>query len=387
MVTLLFKDPICSFTKPSSLPHKQNPLDKNVSNLWKRRVGEQKPLTALMIPSKEWAKIQVKLNRDIHPTLFSLIQSGTINNFSMLVEHLKREACDLEITNTEIYHTFGRDLTAESILVLDKLIEETNFNIANRENRLWNLIPENLQPEEKNYQTWNTSIKSIDVSSIEELKIEGFGNTQLTRIPFGVFDLKYLEFLSLKRNKLTFIPEEISLFQELITLDLSNNQLMFLPRDLFELQNLRFLRLSHNYLQVLPQEINKLQNLTELNLSNNKLIYLPREIGILEYLDELYLNNNNLYFLPNEISGLFNLERLDLSNNRLSRLSPSIGNLENLQVLDLSNNQLTTLPEAFEKFFPKLQEPHKKAFYKLIDAEKLTKTRNILESIRYYQPS
>jgi len=347
-----------TLSQPAASVTNQYPQNIKVSELWLRRMGNQTQLTPLLFPSIVWSRLLVRLNSAVHPTLFSFIQSGAINNFTQLIEHLKKEAQDLRITNTEKYQSFQRYLSSESILALDQLIEETNFNIANRDNYLWKLIKKTKLPRSRNYQTWNAAVKSFDVRGIDKLEIK---EAQLTRIPHGIFNLTYLETLSLSSNMLSYIPSEISQLQKLITLNLSNNQFRSVPKELCALQNLRYLILSHNLL-----------------------IYLPIEMGDLENLNELNLDNNNLYFLPREIMFLFNLEKLHLANNNLNRLPRVIGLLENLRELDLSNNQLPSLPETFENFFPKLIEPYKQAFQDLIDSEKMKKIFKIAESIRFY---
>ncbi|MFH7028123.1 MAG: leucine-rich repeat domain-containing protein [Heteroscytonema crispum UTEX LB 1556] len=93
-------------------------------------------------------------------------------------------------------------------------------------------------------------IQEVKEKRLKELDLSNDGNTddkeKLTQIPAEVFDLEWLEVLSLSRNKITTVPEAIARLQNLTTLDLSHNQITTVPEAIARLQNLTTLSLSGN---------------------------------------------------------------------------------------------------------------------------------------------
>jgi hypothetical protein len=129
-----------------------------------------------------------------------------------------------------------------------------------------------------------------------------------------------------------------------LKIELEDNNLKgTLPPELGDLKNLETLVLKNNRLQGTRKDLGKLLNLTTLDLSNNRLTgSIPSWIGNLKNLSTLDLSNNQLTGgIPSWIGRLKNLRRLDLSYNSLTGGIPSwLGNLKNLEVLLLDGNRL-----------------------------------------------
>ena len=123
----------------------------------------------------------------------------------------------------------------------------------------------------------------------------------------------------------------------------SKGTLQRLPASMGQLRQLQQLNLRDNKLATLPPEIGQLSQLQKLYLGGNQLSTLPPETGELGQLQEVDLSGNQLRSLPPEIGQLSQLQSLSLSENQLTTLPPEIGNLKKLRYLDLRGNPL---PEA-----------------------------------------
>ncbi len=194
------------------------------------------------------------------------------------------------------------------------------------------------------YSILTTLPESIrDLKSLQELYLRG---NKLSTLPESIGDLKSLQILNLRYNQLSTLPESLSNLKSLQTLDLWGNKLTTLPESLSNLKSLQELYLRGNNLSTLPESITKLISLQTLDLGFNNLMPLPESIGNLSSLQELWLHNNNLTILPDSIGDLKSLQILNLRGNNLSTLPESIGDLKSLQELNLNINELSTLPES-----------------------------------------
>ena len=168
---------------------------------------------------------------------------------------------------------------------------------------------------------------------------------------------------------------------------MSNN--LILPKELFNLIYLQTLSIVANGLQTLPDAISQLTRLNHLNLSNNRLTSLPSTMANLTRLVSLVLDNNidltslkdlktslilqslsasncsieelptmtyglgTIDFSFNKIKSLENLQNLisdyttsiNFNNNQIALLPTQIRLASQVQKLDLSNNVLVELPE------------------------------------------
>ena len=100
----------------------------------------------------------------------------------------------------------------------------------------------------------------------------------LNRLPKSINQLKYLQSLDLRRNRLTDLPESIGQLEHLEELSLQDNALKSLPESIGELTNLRVLHLENNDLTTLPETICNLKTWSPIGLSNNKIDSLSEKI-------------------------------------------------------------------------------------------------------------
>ncbi|MEH1958076.1 MAG: COR domain-containing protein [Nostoc sp.] len=202
-------------------------------------------------------------------------------------------------------------------------------------------------------QRFLEKIREAKEKQLKRLDLSNDWNTdnkkKLTEIPAEVFELEWLEVLSLSGNQLTTLPEVIARLQQLTSLDLSGNQIMTLPEAITCLQQFTSLDLRGNQITTLPEVITRLQQLTFLYLSHNQLKTLPEAIAGLQQLTFLDLSRNQLTTLPKTIAGLQQLTFLDLSRNQLTTLPETIAGLQQLTFLYLSVNQIKTLPEVITR--------------------------------------
>ncbi|MFX1253901.1 MAG: leucine-rich repeat domain-containing protein [Promethearchaeota archaeon] len=190
--------------------------------------------------------------------------------------------------------------------------------------------------------------KTVGVT-VEENHVTGLAiyNQELSCLPEIIDDLRYLQWLNIRFNKLHTLPETIGNLVNLQKLDLAWNQISSLPASFGNLRNLGWLNLHENQLTFLPETFGNLRKLGHLSLSNNRLQTLPENIGSLTNLMELWLNKNQLQVLPSNLGKLPGLYKLNLRENKLSSLPESLGDLQSLRELDLEKNQLETLPVSF----------------------------------------
>lgn len=216
----------------------------------------------------------------------------------------------------------------------------------------------------------------IEINECRVTKVD-FLFKSIKEVPEALKNLKDLEHLILRYNKLTILPEWIASFnslrilnanvnnlihipkslgelKELKELSLWKNQLKELPESLGNIKSLENLNLRLNYIKDIPQSIGNLYNLLELNLHDNKLQFLPKSIGTCRSLKKLNLSWNSLKNLPDEIGSLETLEILDLAKNNLVQIPKTIKNLKNLKVLNISENELTNFPKEIS-FLPSLE--------------------------------
>jgi len=183
---------------------------------------------------------------------------------------------------------------------------------------------------------------------IEEAKITwlSLNDSELTKLPEILIELKDLKGLIFKRNSLKTLPQWIGNSTQLKHLDVSNNQLEDLPDSIGDLKNLKKLDFSHNKLKRLPESIGNLRKLEVLFANNNEIINLPESIGKLQMLKDLVISTNFLKTIPESIGNLKMLKNLTLSNNHLETLPKSIGLLSALKFLMMGENRIRELPSS-----------------------------------------
>ncbi|CAG0888012.1 unnamed protein product [Cyprideis torosa] len=193
-----------------------------------------------------------------------------------------------------------------------------------------------------------------EVSSLSCLRVLSARRNQLraSGIPSGLFSLEELTTIDLSQNDLKELPSGLPHAKALLVLDVSHNKIENIGSDVFaNLTELLHLDLSDNHLESLPPQIRRLQNLKTLILSNNPLTnYQFRQLGALKSLTTLHLANTNrtLSNLPKDLVSLEHLQDLDLSENQLTRIPDGVYGLPKLKRFDLSENQLKELPTSID---------------------------------------
>ncbi|BAY21653.1 Miro domain protein [Calothrix sp. NIES-2100] len=168
-------------------------------------------------------------------------------------------------------------------------------------------------------------------------------------IPTEVFELKWLEVLSLRGNEITTIPEAITRLQHLTKLDLSGNQIKKIPEAITCLQQLTWLDLSYNQIKRIPEAITRLQHVTKLDLSGNQITTISEAITHLQKLTWLNLSYNQIRTIPEAITHLQQLTWLNLSYNQIRMIPEAITRLQQLTWLNLSYNQIRMMPEVITR--------------------------------------
>ncbi|MED6156153.1 hypothetical protein PIB30_011883 [Stylosanthes scabra] len=178
------------------------------------------------------------------------------------------------------------------------------------------------------------------------------------RVPSSLFNLPYLQLLSISNNRFDGQLDEFpnSSFSSLEMLDLSGNNLQGpIPFSIFQLKRLTFLELSTNKFNGTIQLslIRSLQNLKTLDLSQNNLTVVASamEDNDLPFpkLQNLWLDSCKLGTFPSFLRNQTSLLYLDLSNNQIEGIIPNwIWRFDFLTSLNLSHNFLTNLEGPFQ---------------------------------------
>ena len=112
-------------------------------------------------------------------------------------------------------------------------------------------------------------------SHFRSLIIVDLSNNNLSKIPGGLFKLKYIKELNLEKNHINYIQHQLSSLINLEKINLAYNEISFLPNSLFKLQKLQILLINYNKIKLIPIEIGLMKNLTRLNIFNNSINELP----------------------------------------------------------------------------------------------------------------
>jgi Leucine-rich repeat (LRR) protein len=255
--------------------------------------------------------------------------------------------------------------------------------------------------------TINSALKDKEIT--QSLILNGGNHKKLTAIPEKIKQLKNLRKLVIKDIPIKEIPAWIKDLKELRSLTISPSKeetaqnedpclINEIPDELWELKNLQYLTIRNTNIKKISKNIEQLTNLIELDISENQLIDLPSSIEKLKNLERLevtssipderteyYYNekplrkswvvidsvneglsedeylkkynveirtNNNLYSgltnIPKSISQLKKLTYLDLSGNKELQLSDEIGKLTELRELKINEMDLKEIPEGIQ---------------------------------------
>jgi Leucine-rich repeat (LRR) protein len=144
-------------------------------------------------------------------------------------------------------------------------------------------------------------------------------------VPNGLWCLKNLKFLDLSNNKIgsqkidgSYISEAIAECEQLVEFHASGNMLTSLPESIGELRFLEVLDLKDNRINMFPDKFGCLERLLKLNLDGNCLQSVPVCIGNLHTLSELSLAKNQIKIIEQDcLVRLRNLVMLSLHQNQL----------------------------------------------------------------------
>ncbi|RKP38296.1 hypothetical protein BJ085DRAFT_16874, partial [Dimargaris cristalligena] len=138
------------------------------------------------------------------------------------------------------------------------------------------------------------------------------------------------------------VPQSIRYISSLILLDLSGNEFHHLnDAHLEELRNLQDLLIRNNRLQSIPPTFARFKTLRRLILSNNNLTNFPEVLCEITTLTQLDLSFNFIPAIPESIGQLKDLRNLSFLCNRLTGALPvTFKNLRRLEKLDVRRNHI-----------------------------------------------
>lgn len=164
-------------------------------------------------------------------------------------------------------------------------------------------------------------------------------------IPAEIWKLCNLEYLSLFIwDENILFPLNISNLNKLKGLHISwdrltrwkNSQFTRIPKEIFNLKSLRSLSFRYTNVEKLPNEIENLKKLEVLTFfEGEKLNHISDKIWQLSNLRKLTITKSNIKELPNTIWNLSNLELLNLKDNELQSIPEDLSNLKKLKGLYL----------------------------------------------------
>ncbi|XP_015189658.1 PREDICTED: protein toll-like [Polistes dominula] len=230
---------------------------------------------------------------------------------------------------------------------------------------------------------WNLQKLDLHGNGITELPFDNKENLTSLHDVF-ITDLKNLEEVHMRNNKLKFIPDKFftgttsvkfidwseNIFEEIkettfvdvfntIYLNISHNRIKELPDLVFQyFQNLEVLDLSYNRLDNIQRKLfYGLTSLKELNMEGNILYHIHSEaFSTNEQLSVAKFSDNHLDFdtTLNMMSPFFNnhlLKELHLSNNTIKHFySDWTTNKLELELLDLRHNDISTISANYFVF-------------------------------------
>ena len=227
------------------------------------------------------------------------------------------------------------------------------------------------------------------------------GNSCLiNELPNELWELKNLQFLTIRDTNIKEISKNIEQLTNLIELDISGNQLIDIPSSIGKLENLEKLKIRSSipserteyyynkkplrkswvaidsvneglsedeYLKKynveirknnnifsglvsIPESISKLKNLKYLNLSGNKELVLNIDIGMLTELRELYMDEMDLKKIPAVIQNNIKLQTLSIKQNpNIKEIPVWINQLQNLQNISTYGCRFSVIPKTLNK--------------------------------------
>ena len=175
-------------------------------------------------------------------------------------------------------------------------------------------------------------------------------NTSITRLPAGIKQLKYLEYLDISSADITCLPDEIGELADLKIFRCFRNPVTSLPASFRQLVKLQWLGLNETKLTAVPEVISGIKDLKALYMGQTDITYLPDWLQEFNKLEHLAVWETNITELPDWITRLTALKGLYLGRTRgISKLPADRGELEQLSALYLDGTGIRELPESFSK--------------------------------------
>lgn len=112
---------------------------------------------------------------------------------------------------------------------------------------------------------------------------------KINRLPIELFDLNYLEDLSISGGNLE-IPKDINKLKKLTRLTLNGCQLTRLPEEFYEISSLEELYLDSNNFIEFPYKLLEMPSLKRISLNYNNILYIKK------YMDKVVLDKSYSYF-------------------------------------------------------------------------------------------
>ena len=172
----------------------------------------------------------------------------------------------------------------------------------------------------------------------------------ISLVPPGISQLKYLKVLSLHGNRIKTLPPEISQLQNLTALRIDENKLSSIPIEICKLKKLEILTMGENNISVIPPELSQLKNLERLELYKNNISKVPSELLRLKKLKRLLLHTNNISCMPYDFlkdtddPPWQELSYINLAVNNIKHLSPNLKYFKNMTCLHFGTNKITDIP-------------------------------------------
>ncbi len=152
------------------------------------------------------------------------------------------------------------------------------------------------------------------IKKLDHLTTLNISNTNLTKIPPEIGDLKSITVLGLYYNKITSLPSEIGNLEEIRTMSVDHNELTALPPEIGSLKKLYFFQFQHNKISSIPDEICDMDSLETIWADNNLISYIPEDIGYMPAFHYIDLDYNNLKHVPNSLIP-YGLDNVDMCYN------------------------------------------------------------------------
>ena len=190
-----------------------------------------------------------------------------------------------------------------------------------------------------------------DICMLSSIKTLYLGRNFLSSLPPEMTGLALHE-LFMQDNKLLSLPAVVHVMgtgdvtstghptpPSLRVLDVSRNSIIALPTGIGEMKMLERLVLKQNKLKNLSYIMGGLKRLKVLDASSNHISSIPSELAEMHSLEELYLQENQLIMIPNSLAtGPRYLRVLNIARNRLTSLPLHFASLTSIEMLHLEGN-------------------------------------------------